>query len=83
MIISIVSTYFNEVIYNYYRKRAVLVNIVRLGEDPQQIVKGRKKLFTFQNFSILENRERKTSYYLTVILLYAGARFVEVENLII
>ena len=32
-----------------YRKRAELVNVVRLGEDPQQIVKGRKKLFTFKN----------------------------------
>ena len=32
-----------------YRKRAELINVIRLGEDPQQIVKGRKKIFTFQN----------------------------------
>ena len=32
-----------------YRKRAELINTIRLGEDPQQIVKGRKKLFTFKN----------------------------------
>jgi len=32
-----------------YRKRAELINVVRLDEDPQQIVKGRKKLFTFKN----------------------------------
>ena len=32
-----------------YRKRAELINIIRLGEDPHQIVKGRKKLFTFKN----------------------------------
>ncbi len=32
-----------------YRKRSELINTVRLGEDPQQIVKGRKKLFSFKN----------------------------------
>jgi len=32
-----------------YRKRAELINTIRLGEDPQQIVKGRKKLFSFKN----------------------------------
>jgi integrase len=176
-----------------YRKRAELINTIRLGEDPQQIVKGRKKLFTFKNayddyivwakgnksswsrdeqlfrthmkslhdynlidlkpkdleslkqeklktlsvrsveymlavarqiinhaiknelvkgynnpisggrvkipkpdnmkvafltqvqadslFDMLENRESKTSYYLTVLLLYTGARFIEVATL--
>jgi len=32
-----------------YRKRAELINALRLGEDPQQVVKGRKRLFSFQN----------------------------------
>jgi integrase len=32
-----------------YAKRSELVNAIRLGEDPQQIIKGRKKRFTFLN----------------------------------
>ncbi len=32
-----------------YKKRAEIVNSLRLGEDPQQIVKGRKKLYTFKD----------------------------------
>jgi len=32
-------------------------------------------------FDMLKNRESKTSYYLTVLLLYTGARFIEVATL--
>ena len=31
--------------------------------------------------NLLENREHKTSYYFTVLLLYTGARFIEVATL--
>ena len=31
-----------------YAKRSELLNVIRLGEDPQQIIKGRKKRFTFR-----------------------------------